>query len=377
MNFYAVVAIYLGVAGTGVSVFLWGKPEGNSLFDRIYRLICVHVPWALKAILTKCCGKRGPAAVDAAWEYVCFTSNPLVQIFYLLVVVGGYMTFVTYGYVHLPNNFVGSWHKYSGFAVFATCLSVWWRASSINPGAVTPQNVDEICKAWDWDDQIFGSAVCKTCNTVKPARSKHCALCNICVARFDHHCIWINNCVGVANHKWFLGFLFMHLVICFYGFGMGVTITWEIIVTKELFNAVFVDPVTRERHSASKLIVAQYMIATEGMLFFVTILAGLMGLVLCGFFLWHLNLVRTGTTTNELSKWNYLKHCLKQDGDEGKEKIKKLCNVYNRGIIRNFQEVFFPMDVQSLSGHTEGTKGSARKNTGKSKSTNKEKAKKA
>jgi len=362
MNLYIVVAVYLAVAGTGIGVFLWGKPDGNSLFDRVYRLVCVRFPWALKTALRKCCGKRAPEALDAAWEYVCFTSNPLVQISYLLVVVGGYLTFVTYGYSHLPNNYVGSWHKYSGFAVFTTCLSVWWRASSLDPGTVTPENAEDLCKVWDWDDQIFASALCKTCNTIKPARSKHCGLCNVCVARFDHHCIWINNCVGIGNHKWFLAFLFWHLVICFYGVGIGVVIICDITVSKELFSAVFVDPVTQERHPASYVIIAQYLLATEAMLFFVTALAALMGLVLCGFFLWHLNLVRTGTTTNEISKWKYLKYCLKQQGDEGKEKIKKLCNMYNLGIISNFREVFFPMNVHTLcidNDEQSGQKGSS------------------
>ena len=37
-----------------------------------------------------------------------------------------------------------------------------------------------------------------------------------------------------------------------------------------------------------------------------------------------------GTTTNEISKWSYLKMCLKQEGPEGKEKIKLLRNEYNQ-----------------------------------------------
>merc|ERR1711862_914341 len=71
------------------------------------------------------------------------------------------------------------------------------------------------------------------------------------------------------------------------------------------------------------------------------------GLVLFGFFLWHLNLVRTGVTTNEMSKWNYLKWMLKQEGEEGKEQIKGLQNIYNDGCFPNFKAVFFPVDIHS------------------------------
>mmetsp|Transcript_62725 Transcript_62725/g.141637 ORF Transcript_62725/g.141637 Transcript_62725/m.141637 type:complete len:392 (-) Transcript_62725:117-1292(-) len=348
MNFYVVTAFYLVVGGLGVGIFLWGKPDGNSLFDRLYRIVCVHFPSALKKLLERCCGKRAPAFLDWLWNYLCYRSNPVVQIFYLAVVVGGFTTYVAHGFPHLPNRFVGSFHKYTGLSVFCSCLGVWWRACSTDPGTVTQDNVDDLIEVYKWDQQIFTSAVCKTCDTQKPARSKHCSLCNICVAKFDHHCIWINNCVGVGNHKWFLWFLFMHLVLCFYGAGLGTVILYDVILQKDLLNAVFVDPVTREKHKASYLIIAQYMLATEGLLIFVSVLCAIMGLVLFGFYLWHLSLVYTGMTTNELSKWNYLKWCLRQEGDEGKAKIKQLQNIYNQGCTKNFKEVFFPINVHKL-----------------------------
>jgi len=308
----------------------------------------VKFPRALKKVLEKCFGKRAPAALDFAWDYLCYQSNPLVQLFYLAVVVGGYVTFVISGYPHIPNRLVGFFHKYIAFAVFTMCLWVWWKACSTDPGIITARNVDDVCEVYPFDEQIFPVArKCTSCDVVKPARSKHCGLCNVCVAKFDHHCIWINNCVGVGNHKWFLLFLFWHLVLCFYGTGLGMAISFEIIMKKDLLQAVFVDPVTREKYKATYLIIAQYMLATEGMLVFVAVLCLIMGLVLGGFFLWHLNLVRTGTTTNELSKWSYLKWCLKQEED-GKEQIKRLRNIYSDGCWKNYREVFVPIDVHRL-----------------------------
>merc|ERR1719464_45372 len=236
---------------------------------------------------------------------------------------------------HLPNRFAGSYHKYSGMGVFLTCLFVWWRGCSTDPGTVTAENVEDLCEIYKWDEQIFFNDTCKTCEIPKPARSKHCSLCNVCVAKFDHHCIWINNCVGIGNHKWFLTFLFAHLVLCFYGVGLGTVVLYDILLQKDLLNAVFVDPATGQRHKASYLIIMQYMLATEGLLIFVSVLACVMGLVLFGFYLWHLNLVRMGTTTNELSKWNYVKWCLKQEGEEGRERLKALNNIHNKGCREN------------------------------------------
>lgn len=348
MNFYLITAFYLVIGGVGVGIFIYGKADGNSMFDKMYRLVCMQLPKGLKWLLEKMCGKRAPAVLDAIWTYLCYKTNPLVQIFYLAVLIGGYITFVTNGYPHLPNRLAGSIHKYTGFGVFLTCVTVWWKACQTDPGIVTKNNVDDLIEIFPWDEQIFTSGKCSTCNIQKPARSKHCALCNVCVARFDHHCIWLNTCVGLGNHKWFLSFLFWHLVICLYGCGLGTTIAYEIVVQKDLFKAVFVDPVTREKHTASYMIIGQYMLATEGMLIFVIVLGGIMGLVLFGFFLWHLNLVRIGMTTNELSKWNYVKWCLKHEGEEGKEKLKSLKFLYDQGCWLNYKEVFANINVHRL-----------------------------
>jgi len=370
MNFYALTGLYV-FGGLGIGIFLWGKPDGNSIFDRLYQLFCQHLPSAIKKVLEKCCGKRAPAFLDWLWNYVCYTSNPIVQVFYLCVIVGGFLTFAAYGFPHMPNKLVGSVHKYTGSGVFVVCLVVWWKACRTDPGTVTSMNVDDLCKIYVFDDVIFTSMQCKTCEIVKPARSKHCGLCNVCVAKFDHHCIWLNNCVGVGNHKWFLAFLFWHLVLCLYGFSLGTVLIYNVIAERDLQNAVFVDPVTRQKHKATWTIIGQYMLATESMIIFVSLLALVMGLVLFGFFLWHLNLVRTGTTTNELSKWNYVKWALKQEGEQGKEELKKLVNPYNKGMIANFREVFFNIDVHRLPGRD------GKKDQAQAKSRDKKKTKKS
>lgn len=354
MNFILITAGYVLLAALAVGIFLWGKPDGNSFFDKMYRLVCVTGPEKFLNLLEKIpfCGKRLPPMLRWLWNYICYQSNPLVQIFYLLVVVGGFITFVANGFPHVPSRNISAWHRYTGLGVFLTCITVWWRACSADPGTVTRLNVDKLCKIFEWDDITFCARICETCHVIKPARSKHCSLCGICVARFDHHCIWVNNCIGWGNHKWFLSFLFMHQVLCIYGVYLGLMIVWGHIEEKDLLNAVFVDPHTQERHQANYMIILQYMLATEGMLIFICILAGVMGVVLCGFFLWHLNLVRMGNTTNELSKWSYVKWTLKQEGEEGKKKIKSLRNIYDKGFIENYREVFFNLDVHNLPDST-------------------------
>ncbi|MEQ2158902.1 Palmitoyltransferase ZDHHC12-B [Goodea atripinnis] len=53
-------------------------------------------------------------------------------------------------------------------------------------------------------------------------RSKHCQTCQHCVRRYDHHCPWIENCVGERNHRWFVLYLAVQLLVLLW----GLHITW-------------------------------------------------------------------------------------------------------------------------------------------------------
>ncbi|XP_078018512.1 palmitoyltransferase ZDHHC12-B isoform X3 [Epinephelus lanceolatus] len=51
----------------------------------------------------------------------------------------------------------------------------------------------------------------------QPMRSKHCQTCQHCVRRYDHHCPWIENCVGERNHRWFVLYLAVQLLVLLWG----------------------------------------------------------------------------------------------------------------------------------------------------------------
>lgn len=126
-----------------------------------------------------------------------YKPNPIVQIVYALCAGGGFYIYVIYGFCHLPNPYVSSYHKITGTMVVLACYFSYYKACVTDPGYVS-KDIDKKRLSWYTElfayDEVMYSAdsQCRTCLVQKPARSKHCSVCDKCVLKFDHHCIWIN-----------------------------------------------------------------------------------------------------------------------------------------------------------------------------------------
>mmetsp|Transcript_13800 Transcript_13800/g.17463 ORF Transcript_13800/g.17463 Transcript_13800/m.17463 type:complete len:217 (-) Transcript_13800:694-1344(-) len=211
------------------------------------RLLYQKIPIAIKTGVRKVPGGESLVwFMERAQSYVCYEANPAIQLMYLFLAVGGYYCYVMYGFEHVPNPYVDSYHKYVAWPFMAACYYSYYLACATNPGFIKKgldkKELERAVKRYDYDSIMFNpKSWCDTCEAPKPARSKHCPLCNMCCEKFDHHCVWINNCVGLHNYKYFMIFLYMHLGICFYGLVIGFLCALHLIDEGDLWNKTFVN----------------------------------------------------------------------------------------------------------------------------------------
>ena len=78
--------------------------------------------------------------ISAALYYVAFKPNPLVQIFYLLIAVGGYYIYVTTAYIkYCPGPYLAGYHRWIAGAIMFACYYSFYKACTVDPGRIEDQ----------------------------------------------------------------------------------------------------------------------------------------------------------------------------------------------------------------------------------------------
>ncbi|CAI5462414.1 unnamed protein product [Closterium sp. Yama58-4] len=226
---------YVVLLGFGLFVFLFGESasfDGTVISSAHYWITSgvFEIPFYLLGFFF---GERGERAGDVIFHFCCEQRNPLFQIIYLVLVIGGYYAFHVYCMSFIPGPYLSAIHRYTAPASLIATLTTFLIASISDPGTVTSATVQQTQALYPYDGVIYTRRFCSSCKIPRPARAKHCRVCNRCISRFDHHCGWVNNCVGENNLRYFLLFLFANICFLAYGvFGVCSILAGEITRSK-------------------------------------------------------------------------------------------------------------------------------------------------
>ncbi|KAE9088583.1 hypothetical protein PF005_g21820 [Phytophthora fragariae] len=148
-------------------------------------------------------------------------------------------------------------------------LAIW-----SDPGYVVTRQLDS-------PDSSDGGSFCRHCERPKPPRAHHCRECRRCVYEMDHHCPWLNNCVGYNNYRYFWLLLLYIWVSCLY----------VAMLSAGLFVATFT--------SSSADAQGDAVVLDRFKVLFSFMATSVVGVVVCGYWGWHVYLVLTDQSTIE------------------------------------------------------------------------------
>lgn len=239
------------------------------------------------------------------YDYLVNKPNPIIQIFYILLVV---ILFNFYYYmgikVFFPHRLISYNIIYLGYSILGLCLYSFQLCCQVSPGFINKKNYSQMKLKYNIPI-VYGSdqnKFCDICRIYKLPRSKHCRICNKCIEKFDHHCIWVNQCIGAKNYKYFLMFLLSHFLLVAYASTIGIIIIYTFVVDKKLFHAKYYNTLTKTELNASFFIVVRYLLSTHYAFITTNIMLFVIAITLLGFFIYHLNLIRLGFTSTERNK---------------------------------------------------------------------------
>lgn len=262
----------------------------------LHKLVMIHTPNAVVGLDRSLTGGRATAGLGRFAHTFMYGRHPTVLIFFILLLSVGEV-------MYIPPV----WQRISTLNRVVVGISValpYWflyLAAYTDPGVVTPATHSRYMGKYPYDFALFHPGqVCRTCNVIKPARSKHCSVCNRCVAKMDHHCVFINACVGYENQGYFVLLLLTTAWLTTYGAVLGTNLICETIQARHPGWRLW-KPAHFSWHDY--LILLTFGIQDHVGMGGVTLLTLMTSPLVWGLLGYHIYLIYCGTTTNESMKW--------------------------------------------------------------------------
>ena len=138
----------------------------NGMISRFIYGDCVN---ALSNGIKSLCGDEIHDKVFGLYDYVVNKPNPILMIFYLILLNGIFLTWLTYGHPNIPaslSNVYLNYH-YTPLIGVLCCHYSLYRACTSSPGFIDSSNLRSFMHH-KYDDILFvRNKICQTCNIVK------------------------------------------------------------------------------------------------------------------------------------------------------------------------------------------------------------------
>jgi hypothetical protein len=261
-------------------------------------LMQVSLPNKIWQLMSKVMGKRQMDAAAAVLE------RALVLV-YLAVVLGCWTIVFWYIYPWISTStHVSDMHKYVGYAIFVGCVGSWRLCSASSPGIITVKTFKHF-DHYPYDSLLFlPDKRCETTNVIRIPRSKFDRLkYHQHVPRYDHFCGWVYNTIGEQNYRWFLLFLSIHVLMCFYGSTVCMLLFRGEIFDKKLLEITFFDRSTGQKVKSNWFITFQYLFSRRTYESAVLAVMFVMGIALGGFLSYHVSQIFLFSDPGDLVPW--------------------------------------------------------------------------
>lgn len=88
-----------------------------------------------------CFGRRCAHFLSRSEEVCCGRPNPLLQLFYLSLVLGGFYLFLLSTRQYMDNPRLAHYHSYAPYPAVGVAIATFVAASFSDPGTITPANL--------------------------------------------------------------------------------------------------------------------------------------------------------------------------------------------------------------------------------------------
>ncbi|KAE8151208.1 hypothetical protein BDV25DRAFT_128977 [Aspergillus avenaceus] len=292
-----VALVILGISGF-TFIALFGKLPAfrKTPVGWLHRAVCIHLPNGIASIDDRFLGGRLLSCWDRSGNYILHENHPLVFIFFATLLIAGQCIFIPSAWSRISTT-----HQLC-VPIAATLPYIFLYASIATKSYITSENHSEELDRYPYDRVIYHPGrYCRSCQLLKPARSKHCSFCKACVSCHDHHCVWLMNCVGLHNYRYFLALILSLSVMLIYGSFLGFVLlsqSWEKLIPPG-------SPIRSTKQSWNMFLnIWAAVISTDIRVGAVTLLMAMTAPLAMAFLVYHTYLIWAGTTTNESAKWS-------------------------------------------------------------------------